>query len=64
MVLKAIIRWGKKKAGVSTALSDWTAEERKRVKDEVQQLLQHVDCELVGEVDGHSLSGLLESPAE
>ena len=59
VVLKAVIRWGKNKAGVTIPLSDWSVEERERVKEEVEQLLQHV--ELSG---GHGLSGLLKKSEE
>ena len=45
---------------MSTSLSDWSEEERERVKEEVEQLLQQVDHELLGGVEGHGLRGLLE----
>ena len=59
MVLKAVIRWGKNKAGVTTPLSNWTAEEKERVKEEMEKLLQNV--ELSGE---RGLSGLLKKSEE
>ena len=59
MVLKAVIRWGKNRAGVMTPFSNWTAEEKERVKEEMEKLLQH--AELSGE---RGLSGLLKKSEE
>lgn len=59
-VLKAVVKWGKKKAGVLTPLSNWSEEEREMVKEEVEQLLQQVDRELLGGAEGQGLRGLLE----